>query len=103
MATRVSHRVDFGDLLRILPLAHGRVIVRQLLHALGAQLVETAVADVPDGQAPVVDDGERDDARHARQLAGSAGAAEDLVVRERDGLAHTFRQACRADAPVAGG
>src|SRR4029079_4888283 len=55
MATRVSHRVDFGDLLRILPLAHGRVIVRQLPHALGAQLVETAVAHVPDRQAPVVD------------------------------------------------
>ena len=37
MAARVPHRVDFGDLLRILPLAHRRVIVRQLLHAVGAR------------------------------------------------------------------
>ena len=70
VAARVAHRVELGDLLRVLALADRGVIVGELPDALRPYLVEAAVADMADRQAAVADDRQRDDAGHAGELVG---------------------------------
>ena len=100
VAARVLHRVApprFRCASSRSPI--GRVIVRELAQAVARQLVQAAVADVPDGQpiarsaAPA---SARTSCRHAP--ATRCGLPQDLVVGQRDRFAHALRR--RAERPV---
>ena len=56
VASRMSHRLELRELLRILALAHRRMIARDLGDRAAGDLVEPGVADVPDDRAAVLDD-----------------------------------------------
>ena len=90
VAARVSHRLGFRQLVRILALADRRVIVRDLLDPIVPELVEAGVADVADRRPAILDDGDGEDARHARPLRPHRGEAMDLVVGDRDRLPHAI-------------
>ena len=65
VAPRVAHGFRLGNLARVLALADRRVIVRQLPDAARRQLVETAVAHMPDRDPPIDDECQRQHAGHA--------------------------------------
>ena len=85
---RVLHRVGLGKLSGILPLADRRMIPRDLVDAAAPQLVEPRIADVTDHEPVVGHDRDREDARHPLPLGPQRGQPVDLVVGDRDRLAH---------------
>ena len=91
VAPRVVHRLELGDLPRILAFADRRVVSSHLVDEAVAEAVEPGVADVRDGGASLVDDGHREDAGHARPLRPQAGQPMNLVVGHRDGFAQPLR------------
>ena len=80
------------------PLADRRVVVRQLPDSLRSQLVQAAVADVPDRQGTVRDDGQRDHACHVAKLWRFLRASENLVVRDGNRLANPFGRGAKRTA-----
>ena len=86
----MAHGVGLGELALVLAHAHRRVVARHLDHAVCADPVEARVADVADRHHAVLDHGQRQDAAHAREGRALRAAAHDLVVRDRDRLAHAI-------------
>ncbi len=87
VAARMAHGLRLGDLVSVLALADRRVIARHLLEPPAAQLVQTRIADVPDGRAAVADHRGGQHAGHPFPLGPGAGEGVDLVVRDGNGFA----------------
>ena len=100
VAPRMAHRFGLGNLARVFALADRRVVVRQLPDAVRRQLVETAVADMPDGDLPIDHERQRQHAGHAVVGRRFLRLPEDFVVGERDRLADALgRRAERTRQP----
>jgi hypothetical protein len=98
IATRVMHRINFGQFAGVLTFADGGVVRRQLLDPAAAKLVQARVSDVADHRAVAVDDCRRQHARHAVPFGAGGGLAMDLIVCAGDRIA----QACRHRAVARG-
>ena len=90
VAPRVVHRLELGELAGVFALADRRVIARDLVDAIRGELVQARVADVAHHGARVVDNNDGEDARHPVPLRPQDGGTVDLVVRDRDCLAHAI-------------
>ena len=90
VAPRMAHRFRLRYFAGVFPLPDRRMIVGQLLDAVRRDLVEPAVADMPDGDTPTDDERQREHARHAVAGRPFLRLPEDFVVGERDGLAHAL-------------
>ena len=88
---RVLHRVELGQLVRVLALANRRVIARDLRDEPATQLVEPGVADVANERAAVAQHDRREDAGHAVPFGPPARQTMDFVVCDRNRLAQTHR------------
>jgi hypothetical protein len=91
VAARVLHRVELGQLARVLALADRRMIAGDFLDAAVMKFVEPGVADVADDRAPVGDHDRGQHAGHAAPLGSETRQAVNLVVRDRDRFAQAPR------------
>ena len=87
IAARMRHGVALAQLARVLALADGRVVVRQLVDLAAANLVEPGVAHVPDGEVALLHQRQREHAGHSLPLRVGARDIEYFVVGDGDGFA----------------
>jgi hypothetical protein len=64
--------------------------MRDLLNFTGLEQVEAGIADMADGDDVFFDEGNGEDASHARPLGMGGGEPPDFIVGEGDGLTETF-------------
>ena len=83
---RVAHRLEFGQVSRILSFANRRVIPRDLLDATITKLVEAGITDMPDRCRSILDDRDCEDAGHPVPFRTGRGEPVDLVVGNRNGF-----------------
>ena len=97
----MPHGLDLAQRARILELADRRVIVRHLVDAAIANLVQPGIAHVREAAPARVDDGQGDDTRHAVQRRVARRRLEDGIVGPRDGLPQPVARetSLRASAP----
>src|SRR6516162_9424334 len=66
------------------------MIVSDFADGRAADLIETGIANMPDGGDSVLDQGHRENARHALEFGIGTGDVEDFVVRHGDGFTDAF-------------
>src|SRR5687767_12578153 len=86
----MEHGLPLADLFPILALADWGVVARDLANATGPKHIKPRIADVPDGNVPILDNGHREDTGHPVPRRVAPGEAMHFIVGDRDGFANAF-------------
>ena len=87
VAARMPHRLGLAEFLVVLTLADGRMVMGDLLDFAAPDLIEPRIADMPHHRRAIIDQRQRQHARHPLPFGVGVRGCKDLVIRHRDGFA----------------